>query len=207
MPNNKVVYFGETLIDISDSTITPETLPKGQIAYNAKGERIVGEMIVFPAGTVTMWAGSVEEPDGWAYCDGRSLNIADYPELYQRIGGQFGQTSTTFKIPDLRGRSVVGINQSDPDFGSVGKTGGEKKHTLAENEMPSHSHDMHGNSGTYASSGSTVWQINQAFKGYANGSKVSLYKNAFGTESAGSGVAHNNMPPYFVLNYIIKLYD
>ena len=126
MPVNRVDYFGETLIDISDSTITAETLPKGQIGYNAKGERIVGEMIVFPAGTVTMWAGSVEEPDGWAYCDGRSLNIADYPELYQRIGGQFGQTSTTFKIPDLRGRSVVGINQSDPDFGSVGKTGGEK---------------------------------------------------------------------------------
>lgn len=44
MATNKVVYAGRVLIDISDSTVTPETLPEGVIAYNAKGERIVGTM-------------------------------------------------------------------------------------------------------------------------------------------------------------------
>ena len=42
MAVNKVVYDGRVLIDISDSTVTPETLAEGVVAYNAKGERIVG---------------------------------------------------------------------------------------------------------------------------------------------------------------------
>ena len=42
MAVNKVVYDGKVLIDISDSTVTPETLAEGVVAYNAKGERIVG---------------------------------------------------------------------------------------------------------------------------------------------------------------------
>ena len=42
MAVNKVVYGDKVLIDISDSTVTPETLAEGVVAYNAKGERIVG---------------------------------------------------------------------------------------------------------------------------------------------------------------------
>ena len=42
MAVNKVVYGTTVIIDISDSTVTPETLAEGVIAYNAKGERIVG---------------------------------------------------------------------------------------------------------------------------------------------------------------------
>lgn len=42
MAVNRVVYGTTVLIDISDSTVTPETLAEGVIAYNAKGERIVG---------------------------------------------------------------------------------------------------------------------------------------------------------------------
>lgn len=42
MAINKVIYAGNVLIDISDATVTPETLAEGVVAYNAKGERIVG---------------------------------------------------------------------------------------------------------------------------------------------------------------------
>lgn len=42
MAVNKVVYGTTVIIDISDSTVTPETLAEGVVAYNAKGERIVG---------------------------------------------------------------------------------------------------------------------------------------------------------------------
>lgn len=44
MAINKVVYDGRVLIDLTDSTVTPETLAEGVVAYNAKGERIVGTM-------------------------------------------------------------------------------------------------------------------------------------------------------------------
>lgn len=44
MAINKVIFAGKTLIDISDSTVRPETLAEGVVAYNAKGERIVGTM-------------------------------------------------------------------------------------------------------------------------------------------------------------------
>ena len=44
MAINKVIYDGRVLIDLTDSTVTPETLAEGVVAYNAKGERIVGTM-------------------------------------------------------------------------------------------------------------------------------------------------------------------
>lgn len=47
--------------------------------------------------------------DGWAICDGRSLSKEAFPRLYALIGGEFGEDDTTFALPDLRGRMLVGI--------------------------------------------------------------------------------------------------
>ena len=44
---NKVVYNGQTVIDISDSSFNPSRLPLGNVAYAASGERVVGEAIVY----------------------------------------------------------------------------------------------------------------------------------------------------------------
>lgn len=61
-------------------------------------------------------------PPGYLPCDGRELNVADHPLLFERIGGRFGGNgTTTFALPDLRGRSIVHHTASLP-FGTAGGT-------------------------------------------------------------------------------------
>ena len=50
MGNSKIVYNGETLIDISEDTVTPETLVEGATAHNSNGERITGTMSIWQGG-------------------------------------------------------------------------------------------------------------------------------------------------------------
>lgn len=70
-----------------------------------------------PKGLISMWSGSITEiPSGWALCNGS--------------GG----------TPDLSGKFIVGYDSADSDYNAVGKTGGEKRHTLTEQEMPEHNH-------------------------------------------------------------------
>lgn len=90
--------------------------------------------------------------------------------------------------PDLRDRFVVGAGSSY----SVGATGGEKTHTLTVSEMPSHSHSA----SLYSGSGKGV---------FASGSTSFSGMGYAGTSIVGSGAAHNNMPPYYALCYIMKL--
>lgn len=86
------------------------------------------------------------------------------------------------------GRTLVGINSSDTDFNSIGKTGGEKTHTLTVDEMPSHNHNY------YASIGDGTWQ-NQL--NYGNNKNVSTISSFM----TGGDQPHNNLQPYQVVAY------
>lgn len=94
--------------------------------------------------------------------------------------------------PDWRGRIPVGFNPSDSDFDAFTKTGGAKTHTLTVDEMPGHTHNINSEAGT----GSPF--IISAGDGAGSGLTSS-------TTSTGGGQPHNNMPPYSVGAYIIKL--
>ena len=99
-----------------------------------------------------------------------------------------------------KGQVLVGVDSSQTEFNAVKKSGGEKTHTLTVSEMPAHLHGIFGNSNTYSASASDVaWQVNKAFKGYANGERVILHNNAFGTASVGNTHAHNNLQPYITV--------
>ncbi len=98
-----------------------------------------------PLGIVQIWAGA-KVPDNYELCDGRELKIADYPELYAALdttynqgydsnGRQVSTTSGYFRLPDLRGRFIVGYNTNDADYRTFGNVGGEKKHTLTVAEL------------------------------------------------------------------------
>ena len=99
-----------------------------------------------PAGIVMPFAGSVA-PQGYLLCDGSAVSRTDYADLFTAIGTVYGagDGSTTFNIPDLSGRVVLGVSQSH----ALGTTGGEASHTLTEQELPAHSHTVpahgHGN--------------------------------------------------------------
>lgn len=93
----------------------------------------------------------------------------------------------------LVGKVAVGIDSDDADFNTIGKTGGEKKHILTTNEMPSHKHEM-----SLADYGSDTCSAIVWKSGNSNG------KFAYGgdmIDNAGGGQAHNNLQPYQVVAF------
>jgi len=151
-----------------------------------------GEM---PAGTVAAFAGGAI-PSGWLPCDGSTVSPTLYPALFSAIGAQYGGDGiTTFSLPDLRGRTLVGAGQGAGLTNRVhGTTGGEERHTLTVAEMPAHTHKETGTNRLDVASG--------------GGIHVQDVDNAtfapITTGSTGGGQPHNVMPPFISLTYIIK---
>ena len=67
------------------------------------------------------------------------------PDLFRLWGTRYGAGDgvTTFRKPDYRGRTLVGVDPVQGEFASLGQTGGAKTHTLSGGEMPAHSHGLH----------------------------------------------------------------
>lgn len=131
-------------------------------------------------------------------CDGASYRKGDYPALAAVLGAT--GTGTEFMVPDLRGRFLMGAS----DTHLPASVGGEEAHTLTEEEMPAHSHPLVG-PGSWES-GAGVWGSNVgAGSGWTT---LSSYQDgALGrleAAPAGGGKAHNNLPPYYTVIYIIK---
>lgn len=143
-------------------------------------------------------------PHGWALCDGALLNIADYPDLFQLLGTAYGgDGTTTFALPDLRGRVIV------DDNGTTllrGNSGGAAAHTLTIGEMPAHSHDVNVTdvAGALVTPGGNFLAATsdpQVVFYRPTSSGVTLHSDTIAT--TGGGAAHQNMQPYLVMNYFI----
>lgn len=146
------------------------------------------------AGDVKMTARATA-PDGWMLCDGASLLRASYPALFSAIGTTYGSVDGThFNLPDLRGRVAVGRDAAQVEFDVLGEKAGAKTHTLSATEMPSHTHKT---------GISTTLAFGTAGGGYS--AVVGFAQSNADTSSAGGGGAHNNLQPYIVLNYLIKV--
>lgn len=141
---------------------------------------------------VIMAYGAAAAPTGWVLCDGASyLRTGEYAQLFAIIGTTFGSADGThFNVPDLKGRVPVG-KSTDTEFDNLAETGGEKTHQLTEAELAAHTHSIAAGSGAVGNSYLGKNSDN-------NSTPVS-------TGSAGSNTAHNNLQPYLVVNYIIKL--
>lgn len=156
-------------------------------------------------GSIIPFAGGILPP-GWLVCDGSSLAIADYPNLFAAIGNVWGSVdSAHFNIPDLRGRTLVGqgVAGSGTTF-DLGTYGGEETHTLDIGEMPSHTHvdagHQHTESGAAAAIGAAVTGVpvpsaipTPSITGTGTAS----------IQSTGGDGPHNNMEPFAVVNYAI----
>ena len=159
-----------------------------------------------PVGTVMPTALS-NAPVGWLLCYGQAISRASYASLFNAIGTTYGSGdgTTTFNLPDLRGRVVAGKDNmggtaasrlTSPVAGStLGAVGGSQSHAIVISEMPSHSHNI--NIGAYGTGGA----------GYetplGSGSQSYVYAGQ-GMSPVGGGGAHNNVQPTLVLNYMIK---
>lgn len=165
---------------------------------------------VSPVGSVIAYAGTTA-PDGWLLCDGSAHSLADYPDLHNVIGTTYGSSSGNFLVPDLRIRVPVGLDINDAGFNHLGQSGGEVNHTLTIGEMPSHQHDLaRRNSETIGMGHASVSAggSNGMVSSYSYGGDNNTYhpadSDAYHAQPTGGGLSHNNMPPFVVMNYIIK---
>lgn len=155
----------------------------------------LGEIKLFPMN----WA-----PVGWHLCDGTLLSIQSNAALFALLGTMYGGNgTTTFALPDLRGRVPI-------HFGPIyvqGETDGVENVTLTNSQIPSHSHPFQGINTTGGSTkpiGNALGNTSTADPKYASDSPLQPL-NITSVGPAGGNIPHNNMQPYLVLNYSIAL--
>lgn len=194
------------------------------------GRDNMGSDAALPAGILLPYAGAAA-PSGWLLYYGQAVSRSTYGALFNAIGTTYGagDGSTTFNLPDLRGRIPAGKDNmggtaasrlttagSGVDGATLGAAGGGETHTLTSAQMPSHTH-----TGTTDAGGThthPIQTIGGAFSAGAaqvaastGGNFTTLTQSGQGahthtmtTSSAGSGGAHPNVQPTLVTTYIIK---
>ena len=148
-----------------------------------------------PIGTVLPYTNETA-PENWLVCDGSELDRTEYNHLFAIIGTTFGEGdgSTTFNLPNLKGRTIVGLDADDADFNTIGKTIGEKTHTLTVAEMPKHSHTL----------ATPQYYYGESNTGSIYGSNTTTSQFTRNTNTSGNNQPHNNIQPSFIGVYIIK---
>lgn len=94
-----------------------------------------------PTGAIFQWP-TANAPTGYLLADGAVVSRTTYSALFAVIGVIYGagDGSTTFGLPNLKGRVPVGLDAGQTEFDTLGETGGAKTHTLTAAEMPAHTH-------------------------------------------------------------------
>jgi microcystin-dependent protein len=166
-------------------------------------------------------------PKNWADCQGQLINISSNTALFALLGTTYGGNgTTTFALPDLRGRVIVGIGQGGGLSNyAQGQLGGTENVTLTTAQLPAHNHPLTGSFSLQVSKGLGTHDIPNAgdYLGTvveSGGTNANAYTATAGTTVAlggfsGSGATvgmtgnnqpHSNMQPYLALRYIICLY-
>lgn len=182
-----------------------------------------------PAGVLVWYAGSTA-PTGWLVADGTAVSRSSYSALFSSVGTSHGtgDGSTTFNLPNLKGRVAVSQDSGQTEFDVVGETGGSKTVTLTVSQLPTHTHTAsmtasgQANEDPFTSFMRVVganggWLASNHMPGYTSTDSwqdlvyptfpqhyhsFSLTSSAT-TSSAGSGGAHQNLQPYVVLTPLV----
>ncbi len=188
--------------EITDASVTSAKLATDVVAS------------LFLPGMMMRYAGS-SAPSGWLLCYGQAISRTTYAALFSAVGTTFGSGdgSTTFNVPDVRGRVSAGKDDmggtsanrltglTDGVNGDVlGGTGGLETQTLTIAQIPSHFHIdgmsnetvSGGTYGTTTAAAAPDMDISGTATGHPN------------TSSTGGGGAHNNVQPTIIFNEIIK---
>ena len=158
-------------------------------------------------GEIRLFAGNFA-PQGWAFCDGQLLSIAQSEVLFNLIGTTYGgDGQTTFALPDLRGRVPVHQGNNGQSSYIIGQEGGVETVTLVPSQMPQHTHAMLAStSPASATHGpSEVLGSSATMNFYGTGTPdMAMDPNAL--TQVGGGQPHENMPPFVALSYIVSMF-
>jgi len=154
------------------------------------------------SGTVLPYAGATI-PAGFLLCDGNAYKRADFPTLFTAIGVLWGAGDglTTFNVPNLQGRMLLGANTMH----GLGTTGGAETASLAEANLAPHTHVVddpgHLHSALVASSTNTAG----AAAGTAVAGNTGTATTGITLETTGAGQPFNTISPYGAVNYMVKV--
>jgi len=154
-------------------------------------------------GEIRMFAGNFA-PRGWAFCEGQLLPINQNTALYSILGTTYGgDGQTNFALPDLRGRTPIGVGHG-PGLSpySLGQKGGNETTTLSVDQIPAHNHLANASSeaGNTRSPADTVWARGKKF--YST-QAPNTTMSATAISSTGGSQPHTNIQPYLAIHYII----
>uniref|UniRef100_A0A6C0ADK2 Baseplate structural protein Gp10 C-terminal domain-containing protein n=1 Tax=viral metagenome TaxID=1070528 RepID=A0A6C0ADK2_9ZZZZ len=184
----------------TDLNIDQEALENISSVYNSNNLivtnlTVTGVSNLVPSGSIMAWYPKDSNwknniPQGWVLCDGSN------------------------NTPDLRGRFLLGQGKGDKlSERNFGDKGGEESHQLSSDEMPSHSHslwisDKGTNKNEYADNTPARIMMGDRWKNnssYSNSGKTKSNSSTKLVQSTGGNKSHNNMPPYYVVVYIMRL--
>ena len=212
--------------DTSKQNAGPASPPLGRrgflarIAAAAGGAALLGRLPraaeAAPTSTLNSdpWVGEIAlvaftfAPRGWALCNGQLLAISTNQALFSLIGTIYGGDGrSTFALPDLRGRAPIHTGQG-PGLADrfIGESSGSEAVTLTSAQLAPHSHaamvsSLNGTSDSPV--GAVPARSASGTPGYAAAPDSAMLASAIG--AAGGGLAHDNMPPYLAMNYVIAL--
>lgn len=201
----------------ADSVITTDST--GQLGFTPTID------VQAPAGSIIMYGGT-SAPSGWLMCNGQAVSRSTYSRLFAVIGEAFGEgnNTTTFNVPDLRGRFPRGVDDGtgrDPNAasrtasGSGGNTG-DNVGSLQDDDFESHNHTQNshthsftrvqGNSGAPENA---IWDTGNSDTGFALGASTDNAGNT-STDTSGTTATNNatggseTRPKNLYVYYIIK---
>ncbi len=214
--NPSVFSGGERYLGVKVGT-DAELTPRQRIASVPYAQMAESAVNGVPTGAIMPFAGAAPPP-GWLLCDGSAVSRSTYANLFAALGAAYGagDGSTSFNLPNLKGRMPVGLDAGQGEFAGLALTGGEKAHGLSTAEMPAHGHGITdpGHNHQYR-----PWtNLNKNFSGTGMNPLVADdpgggTRAQFGTVPSGTGITvqsagdsqpHNNLQPYLVVNFIIK---
>jgi microcystin-dependent protein len=185
--------------DLADLGLTESAANYNTAAQSTAFLVPTGAILPFPASSV---------PTGWLQCYGQAVSRTTYSALFAVISTTYGvgDNSTTFNLPDLRGRVIAALDNlgsssanrvTSVNADSLGGVFGAETHTLTSGEIPAHTHPSNVTStGTGATTNFSV----------AGGGTVDTSSTAESTgANTGGGGAHNNVQPTMFMSYIIKI--
>ncbi len=205
---------GHKIVNLGPGTASTDAATYGQI------------LNFVPIGVVLDYAGATAPNSSWMVCDGSAISRTTYATLFAICGTSYGEgdMSSTFNIPDTRGRVVAAVDPTvtiltsatmTPSGTVLGATGGAETHALSTPELASHTHTanvtdpghVHANAAACADLGAVFAPGIAVSAGNVTSANVTTNTTGITVTntSTGSGTAHLNVQPTLLMQKIIKV--